>query len=252
MPNLYTPSLGGMDPQTARVIRDLADRVNYLTTELDAVRGGVPGFMTTRAEKENPQPGIITIPSDGQDGFIRVSKDGVIHSYTNPGNSIFPYVDISTKGNITTGLDVLHTFTMPAGTLAFDGDALWLRYGGTFATNDNDKRINLFFGGQSVHNTGLFDVDIGTWSYDMLYVRISPTSIRVPWILGWNFANRDGAGTLGGNFILSTETVTVGSIPNMNTNDTVIEVRAEGTATNDIQQTISFINRYKISTLVTT
>src|SRR5688572_11066579 len=129
--NLYTPNLMGMDPQTARTMRDLVDRVNYLTTELDMVRGMIisssPGVDAAR--RENPQPGIVTIPcreDGGQDGFIRVNSDGVINSYVNPIESLFPYADITIVGNVGAGTDTLHTFTLPAGTLSLDGD--WIRF----------------------------------------------------------------------------------------------------------------------------
>lgn len=246
MDNLYVPNLSGMDPQTARLVRDLVDRTNYLTTELDRVRGLVmsasPGVDA--AKRENPIPGVLSIPCreyGGQDGFIRVNKDGVIQSYVNPIESLFPYVDITVVTNITTGLDLLHSFTLPAGTLANDGDMLWVRYGGTFGVNDNDKRIRIEFGGQLVSTTGGFDQDTGNWVYDILYTRTSPTTVKFPLILHWGSGNRDGAGTLTGNFVFAGDFVGI-AVANLNTTNTLLTVQAEGTATSDIAQGLSFIN----------
>src|SRR5690242_20036603 len=114
LPNQYVvPALPGLDPRVNRVIQDLADRVNYLTTELDRVRGGMPD---PGARRENPQPGFITIPSpsgDG-DGFIRVNEDGVIKSYTNPTvvggmrrNLFLDYTTTTTVANTTTETSLL-------------------------------------------------------------------------------------------------------------------------------------------------
>jgi hypothetical protein len=210
-------------------------------------------IVSEKAKKENPITGIITIPSPGGDGFIRVNEDGVIASYTNPAKSIFPYMDLSSRGNITTGLDSLHSFTLPAGSLAFDGDCLWVRYGGLFAANDNDKRIRISFGGVEVHNPGLFDQDVGAgWHYDIIYARVNPTTIRVDLFLMWAFGNRDGAGTVGGNYIFAAGIVTATPVNNLNTSDNILLVQGEATATDDIIQNFSYIDRFRPNTVVLT
>src|SRR5262245_47670748 len=56
-------------------------------------------------------------------------------------------LDISTPGNVGTGLDLLHTFSLDTpNRLLTNEDYLRVRYSGTFATNDNDKRIKNSFG----------------------------------------------------------------------------------------------------------
>lgn len=113
--NLYAvPSLPNLDPQAKRVIEDLAARVNYLTTELDRVRGSMPD---PGAQKERPIPGIITIPPTGtlgQSGSVRVNQDGVIVSYVNPngsfpylGNMFLDYTTTTTVANTTTETQLL-------------------------------------------------------------------------------------------------------------------------------------------------
>lgn len=254
LPNLYVPpALPGLDARAERVIRDLADRMNYLTTELDRVREMVhtasPGVDAAR--REDPQAGIVTIPyrdHGGQDGFIRVNKDGVIQSYVNPIEGLFPYVDLTVVGNVTTGLDQLHTFTLPANTLSNDGDILWVRYGGTFAPNDNDKRIEVQFDGVVAHGTGLFDQDSGTWVYDFMFTRVSPVDVKYPMILHWSSGARDGAGTTTGNFVFAGLFNGI-NVSNLNTTSVVIRLMAEGTATDDIQQGFSFITLIKPRTV---
>lgn len=251
LPNQYSLNLPGIDPQTARVFQDLADRVNYLTTEVDRIRGDIPTRVSVKAKKENPIPGILSIPcreDGGQDGFVRVNPDGVIVSYANPVESIFPYVDVSVVGNVTTGLDQLHSFTLPANTLANNGDALWVRYGGVFANNDNDKRIRTEFDGVATHDSGLFDVDSGSWMYDFLYTRVDPLTIKSPLIVHWNGGTRDGAGTAIGNYLFAGNFVGI-AVSNLSTTNTVIRLMAEGTATDDIVQGYSFITLMKPRTV---
>lgn len=94
-PNLYVPSW----PLTHREYQNLVDRVNYLTMEVDRMRGGIPD---PGARKENPQPGVITIPSPTGDGFIRVNSDGTIVSYTNPSLWVAPKSIITFSGDLST------------------------------------------------------------------------------------------------------------------------------------------------------
>ena len=151
-----------------------------------------------------------------------------------------------TVGNITTGLDQLHSFSVPPKAWK-NGDVFHLRIGGLFATNDNDKRIQLEVGGVATHNTGLFDQDSGRWTYDLDYARLSTTSITVSIILHWYFGTRDGAGTAGGNYLFTGETYQIGSIPDMDSNTTVLRVMGEATATDDIQQIYSRISLTRFS-----
>src|SRR5262249_289396 len=69
--------------------------------------------------------------------------------------------DRSVDGNSTTTLTDLHTFTLPAGSLNANGDYIRVRYSGPFAANANTKRIVILFGGQTVHDPGLFDQRTG-------------------------------------------------------------------------------------------
>lgn len=253
MPNLYTPNLSGMDSQTARIIRDLADRVNYLTTELDRVRSNVPNQVGDMALRQNPQPGIITIPyrdDGGQDGFIRISSDGVIVSYTNPVESIFPYTDITTIGNVGAGLDSLHSFSLPANSLANDGDSVWYLYAGNLATNDNDKRLQIGIDAQVVENTGLIDVDTGWWRVEGTYTRRSPTNIFGEVHVVFGFLNQlDGAGVQSGSSQRHLARNNSLTVSNLNTTAVTMLVQAEATANDDVTQNLSIIKLCKPRTV---
>jgi hypothetical protein len=248
--NLYSPNLSGMDPQVSRTIRDLVDRINYLTSELDTVRGDMP---TGGAKKENPQPGIVSIPcrdAGGQDGFIRVNQDGVVQSYVNPVESIFPYTDLSSVGNVGAGTDTLHTFTLPANTLSADGDWIRFVYAGSFATNDNDKRIQILFDGQVFEDFGAFDFDAGIWVVGGDYSRVSPTSVRATSIgmYGEPLVMDEGvvSGTPDIIYLARNQLLTVS---NLSTTAVAMTVTGTATANDDIVQNKSLLQYFRPRTV---
>lgn len=149
--------------------------------------------------------------------------------------------NVTGVGNVGTGLDSLHSFTLPADSLAKDKDYLRVRYAGTFATNDNDKRIVISFGGQTVHDPGLFDQDTGSWTYDIVYVRRNSTTVIFSLLAVWFAAViNDGVPAALDSIILGLcGTLTVS---NLNTNAITMLVQAEGTANNDVVQEISVID----------
>ena len=54
-------------------------------------------------------------------------------------------------GNIGTGVDTLHTWSMPAGTIAAAGDGLLIRAIATFASNANTKALKFVIGAGDPH-----------------------------------------------------------------------------------------------------
>src|SRR5262249_7805716 len=148
--------------------------------------------------------------------------------------------DSSVVGNSTTTLTDLHTFTLPAGSLNANGDYIRVRYSGPFAANANTKRIVILFGGQTVHDPGLFDQRTGGWTYDIVYLRVSATSIMTTILGAWNAITRDGAGVMGNNGFLFAGNGAI-TVTDLGANSQVMKVQAQGTATNDIQQNFSVI-----------
>ena len=247
MPRAPYPLSNISDPHLQRVLQDMVDRQSFLEREIERLGGSIPIGM---AKRESPVEGIITIPyrdHGGRDGSVRVSRDGVISSYVNPVESLFPYTDLRTIGNITTGLDPLHSFTLPAGTLANNGDSIKVHYFGSFAANANTKRIQLNFDGTSAINLAIVQ-NGGGWDYDVTYTRSNPISILVSGQFTWNFATPVGGfvntafGSIPGGF----------AVANLNTTDVILLVQAEGTATDDIVQTLTHIEYYRARTVRTT
>lgn len=163
-----------------------------------------------------------------QNGFI-VGVPKRVHTNSTP------------TGNVTTGLDSLHSFSLPAAFLAANGDSVRAKYGGLFVTNDNNKRIVISFAGQTVHDPGLFDQDAGSWSYDIEYLRVSDTSVRFSLLATWNAITVDGAQVVGGNGLTLGVTGTI-TVADLDVNASTMLVQAEGTATDDIIQNFSIID----------
>jgi hypothetical protein len=149
-------------------------------------------------------------------------------------------VDGTVTGNVGGGLDNLNGFNLPANSLAANGDYVRARYGGTFGTNDADKRIVILFGGQTVHDTTGFDQDTGSWSYDIVYTRTSATSVVFSLLAAWNAVTVTGAQAVGGNGLVIGTSTTL-TVANLVSNDTVMQVQAEGTSNNDIVQLLQII-----------
>lgn len=152
--------------------------------------------------------------------------------------------DTSAVGNVGAGLDVLHTFSLPAASLAIDGDELDVFYAGTFASNDTDKRVNGFFGGTAYTAPAVLDIDAGAWMLHARIIRLSSTSVRVLSQLAYAIVHIDSANavnTFGAGFLLSTRNDDITGLSNLNSNATTMEVKGEGAANNDVVQNYSSI-----------
>jgi hypothetical protein len=153
--------------------------------------------------------------------------------------------DTSTVGNVGAGLDVLHTYTLTTpNRLATDGDYLTFYYGGSFAANDTDKRVNGFFGGTAYENAGVLDIDGGNWELKGRIVRLSSTSVRVSSTMNYFALQADSAAvvtTFGVGFLSITRMSDITGLSDLGANDMVLEVKGEGAANNDVQQKMSII-----------
>jgi hypothetical protein len=80
--------------------------------------------------------------------------------------------------NNGTGLDILRTVTFPAKSLSSDGDSFHAWLAGVVASNDDQKRLQISFGGTVLFNSGLFDFDGGGWQIELLLIRVDPTHVN--------------------------------------------------------------------------
>lgn len=148
-------------------------------------------------------------------------------------------VDTSTVGNVGTGLDSLHSYSLAAGRLATNGDSLRIRYGGNFTNNADTKRVQISADGQVAFNSGLraFDIGLATaWWIETDYVRLSATSLRVSGFAALGNALTSGGAFDGGNsrFYYQAFNPTALTVANLNSNAITLLVQGESsTATND-------------------
>lgn len=153
-------------------------------------------------------------------------------------------VDTSTVGNVGAGVDTLHTYTLASNSLTSNNDYLEIEYGGTFAANDNNKRLQITFDGQNIFDTGSFDFDgagaNGQWAITLTIIRVSSTSIRTMARVMLGQATADGASTFAGNMVLSGRNGTF-TVSNLGSTAVVITLSAEGTADNDAVANASIV-----------
>lgn len=88
-------------------------------------------------------------------------------------------------GNIGTGLDTLRSFTFPPKSFKIDQqDYIKVLIGGGFANNDDNKRIQVSFGGNVLFNTGSLDLDDFGYFYYLVVFRLGNTIFN--WGLNYN------------------------------------------------------------------
>lgn len=149
-------------------------------------------------------------------------------------------------GNAGGGLDNLHSFTLPAGSLAQDGDYLDIEYGGDFSVNDNDKRLQFSVGGSAVFTMGLSDLDSSLgWKMLIKVIRVSATSVRVSPQVICNALSMTGAGAVGApggaGAYIEVQNAVVSGLADLNSNGLALLVQGEGTSNDDVIQNLSII-----------
>src|SRR5262245_26027003 len=147
--------------------------------------------------------------------------------------------NFSVVGNVGGGADVLHTFSLPAGSLAANGDYLRVRYGGKIAATGSDTvTLVISFGGQTVHSIpGLAGQAGGAdWSFDITYIRVSSTTVRV-----LEFGSIFGTGGATDTDFTINVLLTVSDL---NANAQTLQITGESLTTpsdNDVTQNLSII-----------
>jgi hypothetical protein len=132
-------------------------------------------------------------------------------------------------GNVTTGEDILMTYTLPADTLDTNGESVRIRAWGTTASNSNVKTIKLYFG-TTILVTDSGSISGDSWLFEAFVIRTGAAT-----------EDAIGEGKINGIAPIITHTE-----PTANTAGAItIKITGEGTATNDIVaqgMVIEFIN----------
>jgi len=186
----------------------------------------------------------IVRPSDGAAGSRSVTLTN-LRAFLLGGVRDNIEVNMSTVGNVDAGPDVLHTFTLGAGSLAANEDYLWLRYAGAFAANANTKTLIILFGGQTVSNLAQIQ-NGGAWVYDIIYTRVSDTTVRCASQISWGRLRRPSGGALTDDGLLTGEVALI-TVADLDTTAMILEVQGgnAGSATDDTVQNLSIIELVK-------
>lgn len=150
------------------------------------------------------------------------------------------HVNTATVGNVGGGTDSLHSFSLPANTLATNGDYLRVWYGGRLAANANSKTVPILFGGQTVTSPAAIVLNNRHWAYEIMYTRLTSTTVRASLQSVWGSTSSPdgGAAGVGGRAFSINIDLTVSDLA---ANATTLLAQGAGTADNDITQNLSII-----------
>lgn len=219
---------------------------DYLTPTGSAAL--LTGFPTFNQNTTGNAATVTTIPTLSGDvtnigNAVTLSNTGVVSgTYTNPIVTVTAQGRISsisnggagrgladfttTVQNATNTLTTLYTYTMPANTLANDGDKLDIMYAGKFDNSPTLKTLIISIGS----NTFAFSItDDGNWRIKLELIRISPSTYAVSafWSLG----------KIGFDTYSDTNLVVTGFNASQ-----AIALQGQGTNTGDITATSGWIN----------
>jgi hypothetical protein len=128
--------------------------------------------------------------------------------------------EITNVSNTTTGETTLHTYTVPATTLATAGDRVIIEAAGTFAGTANNKTVTVYFG-STTWAIGPFAFNNTNWFARLVCARASSNVQRL-------------SGTWNSSDTLQTSTCFSGVSTQTDTSTIVVKVTGTGGATNDI------------------
>jgi len=130
-------------------------------------------------------------------------------------------------GNVGAGEDNLQTFSVPAGTLAYDGDSLVVDMTFTCAANVNNKQFKAYFGATAVYASGTVAANGDTLSLRMVVVRTGAATQRA-----WVMASSSNSSFAVSGFATPTETLS-GAV--------VVKATGQATVDNDCVQKASTV-----------
>lgn len=84
----------------------------------------------------------------------------------------------SSTGNVGTGVDTLHSVTVPAALLFNDGDMFIYKAAGTFGATANNKELVVKFGGVTLFTTGVLAINNSTWDLEVRVIKDGTDSYR--------------------------------------------------------------------------
>jgi len=157
------------------------------------------------------------------------TKAGTSTTYAKVGGVID--VNTTSTGNVGTGEDDLITFSVPANTLATNGDRIQFQMAGTFAANANNKTIKIKYGGTTLLDTTALAINGGSWSAEGVVVRTGAATQKA----FCAFRTNNVLLTSTSNYTTPAETLS-GAV--------TLKATGEATSNNDITQEINIVEFY--------
>lgn len=142
---------GGSSP-TAKLHVTMASSLSnalalLVERNLDAASTNAPVVKFVQDHASDDQP-VLDLVQNGTGKVLRLfnpsGNDAVV------GGVLF--VSTTTAGNVGTGEDTLNSYSVPANTLAVNGQSIWYEAGGAIAANGNVKRLRIDVGGTDILN----------------------------------------------------------------------------------------------------
>jgi len=166
-----------------------------------------------------------TITSAGR--FEAVTGNGSTSMMNLNGTLAVQFNTVGCSGSSETDL---HSKTIPANTLALDGDQITADFGGRFANNANSKTIKVYFGGTVIYTAVAAFQNID-WHLRVTIIRDASGSVRTVTSGNWQSS------------VVNTF-VQLGSVGSLTfSSGIVLKVTGQGTSNNDIEQTLSVIRK---------
>lgn len=174
-----------------------SDGTNYINgARITAAVSGSPGtndmptamfFWTTPDGSASPQTrmsllsdGVVVIGDTTGTRILEVAGSVAIMAGTSTGRIArvggVIKTDTTTTGNVGAGDDTLQTYSVPANTLATNGDTLSGTCAGTFGANANNKRLRVKFGATTIFDSGSIAWNTGDWVLQFEIVRTGATT----------------------------------------------------------------------------
>lgn len=144
-------------------------------------------------------------------------------------------IDINTTavGNVGGGEDDLITFSVPANSMATNGDSVYFEMAGTYAANGNTKRVRVKYGATTLFDTTALAINNGKWTCRGRIVRTGATA-------------QNYYGEFTTNNTLQVSTSFEGTAAETLSGGVTLKATGEsgGSATDDVRQTNNFV-RYE-------
>ena len=144
-----------------RLLEDTDNGTNYTQLQIGTQSADITYTLPTAA----PVADGYVMSSTTAGVMSWVSKTGTLHNET------------TQVGNVGTGEDQLFSYTIPAATLAADGNSITGSFVGTVAANANVKTLKFKFGATTIMTTVVTNSSItSSWSFDYTITRTGATT----------------------------------------------------------------------------